>query len=165
MKKILASIIFATAIINSTIISSVQANNSSPSTSSISSPNPKLIARKDDKPKKTVQHTKISSDLVNFRTQKIQVGTKTLSVGRNEIRSIYGKHHPKYYTGRSKDKETFLDRRTKPADTIAAMRSILGRNRNAVSNGITPVTGTYKGKKYEVGFNSKKGRVRHFVPK
>jgi hypothetical protein len=166
MRRILIAVIFATTVVNSAITTSVHANNLLSSASDNSTPNLTLIAKRDSQPKTAVQHTKLSSQLRNFKTQKFQAGKKTFVFGSNDAKSMLGKHHPKSYIGRadSPKVETFFPRKTKPAFVFKAVRSVFNQNRHEIAKGRTPVLGTYHGKTYELGVNNK-GRIHHFVPK
>jgi hypothetical protein len=166
MRKLLIAAIFVTTVVNSAITTSAQANNLRSSAADNSIPNSILIAKRDSKPKTIVQHTKLSSQLKSFQTQKFQAGKKTFIYGSNDAKSGFGKHHPKSYIGRSNSPktETFFPRKTKPAFIFKAVRSVFNQNRHEIAKGTTPVLGTYHGKTYELGVNNK-GRIHHFVPK
>jgi hypothetical protein len=60
--------------------------------------------------------------------------------------------------------ETLFPRKTKTAFITKAIGSVFNQNRQNISQGKTPITGTYKGKIYELGYD-KRGRIRHFFPK
>jgi Bacterial EndoU nuclease len=165
MKKLLISILTMIAI-SQAISPTAQAASLASSTPMLTISNPPLIARRTSKPKVKVQYTKASSMLRKFNTRKFPAGGSPLVLGSNDMRSILKKHHPKAYTGRSNStkKETFFPRKTKVGHLVNAIGSVVKQNRRQISQGRTPVTGTYRGKKYELGYN-KSRRIRHFFEK
>lgn len=158
--------IFTMIVISNAIAPTAQATNLYPPIAIEATPNPTSIARRTSKPKIKVQFSKVSSMVKTFKPIRFPAGNKTLILGPNDLKSILKKHHPKSYARRSglTETETFFPRKTKTRSIVNAIRSVFKQNRNQLSQGKTPVTGIYKNKKYELGYDHR-DRIRHFVPK
>ena len=168
MNKLFAIVsIFTTIAISNAIAPTAQATNLYPPVAIEATPNPSSIARRTSKPKIKVQSSKVSSMLRTFKPIRFQAGKKALTLGSNDFKNILKKHHPKAYGGRSgsTETETFFPRKTKTRYIVKAIRSVFNQNRYQISQGKTPVTGIYKNKKYELGYDNHRNRIRHFVPK
>jgi hypothetical protein len=158
--------VITTISIFNAIAPTAQATNSYPPVAIEATPNPTSIARRTSKPKIKVQSSKVSSMVRTFKPIRFQAGKKALVLGSNDLKSILKKHHPKAYGRHSglTETETFFPRKTKTRYIVKAIRSVFKQNRHQISQGKTLVTGIYKNKKYELGYDHR-DRIRHFVPK
>ncbi|WP_420882910.1 EndoU domain-containing protein [Xenorhabdus ehlersii] len=76
------------------------------------------------------------------------------------------RHHPEYWDGSIKAKQSFFSRDMSINDMSNAIESVMKQNRDTmVSKGTIgkyQITGSYNGQNYVVGFN--KGRIGQFYP-
>nr|WP_255516984.1 MULTISPECIES: EndoU domain-containing protein [Thermoactinomyces] len=82
------------------------------------------------------------------------------------MKHILERHHPKYWDGSVKQKQTFFDEDMTTDEIVSAIETIMQQNRETLIKKGTKfsyqIRGTYKGKNYVVGFN--RGRVGQFYP-
>ncbi|MGG3920317.1 EndoU domain-containing protein [Parageobacillus thermoglucosidasius] len=82
------------------------------------------------------------------------------------MKHILERHHPEYWDGSIKAKQTFLRKNMSIDEIVNAIETIIRQNRDTLlKNGTTfsyQIKGTYNGIEYVVGFN--KGRVGQFYP-
>ncbi len=116
-----------------------------------------------------ISSTALKSFLKRFRPRQFKLGSKSLFLGRNDIRHILQSHHRSFYnpTGRtSKIRQTFFDDRMKPDAVVNAIESVIGQKKSELAklgaNG-GQVNGVVNGVKYVLGIDGR-GRVRQFYP-
>ncbi|GFN34145.1 EndoU domain-containing protein [Paenibacillus xylaniclasticus] len=82
------------------------------------------------------------------------------------MKHILERHHPDYWDGSIKVKQTFLNKDMTIDEVADAIESIMKQNRDTLlKNGTTfsyQIKGMYNGVEYVVGLN--KGRVGQFYP-
>jgi hypothetical protein len=110
--------------------------------------------------------------LKGYRTKRYRIGDRRLVMDRRDMGRILSNHHPKFYNPEKKTKklETMLPKKWTHGDVSRATKALIKQNRNQGSKIGSILTGTYRGKKIEIGYNrDAKGRIKnhinHFVPK
>ncbi|WP_260440967.1 pre-toxin TG domain-containing protein [Parageobacillus thermoglucosidasius] len=110
--------------------------------------------------------SKVVNVLANFQSKKFVVDNQTFLLDKRGMKHILERHHPKYWDGSIKAKQTFLRKNMSIDEIVNAIETIIRQNRDTLlKNGTTfsyQIKGTYNGIEYVVGFN--KGRVGQFYP-
>jgi len=110
--------------------------------------------------------SKVVNALDNFQSRKLTFGNQSFLIDKRGMKHILERHHPDYWDGSIKAKQTFLDKDMTIDEVADAIESIMKQNRDTLlKNGTTfsyQIKGTYNGVEYVVGFN--KGRVGQFYP-
>jgi phenylpropionate dioxygenase-like ring-hydroxylating dioxygenase large terminal subunit len=114
----------------------------------------------------------LTKALKGYKTQKFRLGDRRLVQDRGDISRIMKNHHPKFYNPEKKTKqlETMMPKKWTHRDVSRATAAIIKQNRKNGSKIGSILTGTYRGKKIEVGYNRDtngrlKNHLNHFVPK
>ena len=85
---------------------------------------------------------------------------------KSGMKHILERHHPKFWNGTTKAKQSFFPKNMSPSQIQDAVGEVLKQNRGRVgeigSNGVGQMTGTVNGVKYQLGLN--RGRVGQFFP-
>jgi hypothetical protein len=128
-------------------------------------PSNQLLAKKIPRiPKVPNRATAILS---NFKPRTYKFGSKKYNLGRNDVRHILERHHPKYWRGKLKPKQTFLNEKMGVDDVVNGIESVVKQKRSDISKlGINggQVEGIYNGVTYILGVDGR-GRIRQFFPK
>ncbi len=110
--------------------------------------------------------SKVVNVLANFQSKKFVVGNQTFLLDKRGMKHILERHHPEYWDGSIKAKQTFLRKDMSIDEIVNAIETIIMQNRDTLlKNGTTfsyQIKGTYNGIEYIVGFN--RGRVGQFYP-
>jgi Pre-toxin TG len=110
--------------------------------------------------------SKVVNVLANFQSKKFVVDNQTFLLDKRGMKHILERHHPEYWDGSIKAKQTFLRKNMSIDEIVNAIETIIRQNRDTLlKNGTTfsyQIKGTYNGIEYVVGFN--KGRVGQFYP-
>jgi hypothetical protein len=110
--------------------------------------------------------SKVVNVLANFQSKKFVVGNQTFLLDKRGMKHILERHHPEYWDGSIKAKQTFLRKDMSIDEIVNAIETIIMQNRDTLlKNGTTfsyQIKGTYNGIEYVVGFN--RGRVGQFYP-
>jgi hypothetical protein len=82
------------------------------------------------------------------------------------LRIAFTRHHPKWWDGSVKSKQSFFDLKMSVADVQDAIGQVVRQNRDTLvqrgSRGMYPIRGNVNGVDYVLGMN--KGRVSQFYP-
>ncbi|WP_246246098.1 EndoU domain-containing protein [Paenibacillus lemnae] len=104
--------------------------------------------------------------LDNFQSRNFTFGDQSFLIDKRGMKHILERHHPDYWDGSIKAKQTFLNKDMTINEVADAIESIMKQNRDTLlENGTNfsyQIKGTYHGVEYVVGFN--KGRVGQFYP-
>jgi hypothetical protein len=134
-------------------------------TSTLEVTNSELLARKI--PGISVTPNKLTAVLSNFRPRTFKFGSKKYFLGTNDVRHILERHHPSYWNGTSKPKQTFLNQSMSVNEVVNGIEAVVSQNRTKLYR-LKPsgdqVEGVYKGVKYILGVDGR-GRIRQFFPK
>ncbi len=117
-----------------------------------------------------VGHTNASSQLRKFKPIELSKGKVTWHLGTNDMRKILTSHTIKAYNRKKHTQtETFFGKRAKAKNIAGIVRGIFKQDGSKILKNYQPNrrrtdTYTYKGKKYEVGYNENR-HIRHVYPK
>ncbi|MBD3934281.1 hypothetical protein IF129_22295 [Streptomyces chumphonensis] len=105
--------------------------------------------------------------LREWSSQRFQFGHHTFLLDKKGMEHILKRHHPKYWDGSVKSRQTFLDSRMSVDDVRKAIEQVMRQNREELikkgAKGVYPLNGTVDGVEYTLGIN--RGRVGQFYPK
>lgn len=108
----------------------------------------------------------VTNALKNFSTFSYKAGSYTYKLTNTDMRHILTRHHPKYWDGTIKSKQTFLD----PNLTVNQVRNIVTevakQNRGKLASKHftnTQVEGTVNGVRYVLGLD-RSGHFRQLYP-
>ncbi|MDC9596950.1 hypothetical protein [Xenorhabdus anantnagensis] len=115
--------------------------------------------------KKSCKHN-VVNELKKFKSKTFQFGNNTFKLEKSGMKHILERHHPYYWDGSTKPKQSYFTCDMTVINIADAIYSIMKQNRDTlVKKGHVrrlQIIGTYKGKIYTVGF--KRGRVGQFYP-
>lgn len=107
---------------------------------------------------------KVVNTLSNFDSRKMKFGQHEFLLDKKGMKHILERHHPSYWNGTTKTKQTFINNHLTPDDIADIVHSVLKQNREELllkgTNKMYQVTGTVNGVGYVVGLN--KGRIGQF---
>ncbi|MDE9430163.1 EndoU domain-containing protein [Xenorhabdus bovienii] len=116
-------------------------------------------------PKKQLPH-KVINELKKFEGKDYRFGNQTSKLDKAGMKHILERHHPNYWDGSIKAKQSFLSPKMSTNDITDAIGNVMKQNRDTViskgSVGKFQISGQYKGQDYVVGF--KNGRIGQFYP-
>jgi len=116
---------------------------------------------------KVAKSGKVVNDLNGFTGKDFHFGNQTLRLDKRGMKHILERHHPKYWDGSIKAKQSFLSGKMSIDDVSKAVGDVMKQNRSVLSNkgglGQYQITGKSNGVEYVVGL--KNGRVGQFYPK
>jgi hypothetical protein len=105
--------------------------------------------------------------LNRFRPRIFRVGSRQYSLGRSSMRHILTRHHPGYWDGSTRTRQTFFRRNMTINEIDNAIESVVGQNHQRLSrlgaNGSDKVEGVVDGITYILQVN--RGRIGSFYPK
>ena len=109
----------------------------------------------------------INSLKAEFKPTNFQFGKNTFKLDWSGMKHILERHHPKFWNGTVKDKQSYFDAKTSIEEMQNVITSVLKQNRQILTqrrtNEVFKVTGEYNGTKYTLGINN--GRVRQlYIP-
>lgn len=94
----------------------------------------------------------------------MKFGQHEFLLDKKGMKHILERHHPSYWNGTTKTKQTFINNHLTPDDIADIVHSVLKQNREELllkgTNKMYQVTGTVNGVGYVVGLN--KGRIGQF---
>lgn len=104
--------------------------------------------------------------LAAFRSEQFRVGSEVFQIDRSGMKHILERHHPQYWDGTIKARQSFLEASMTVDDVLDAIRSVLRQNRERLielgTNATFQGAGTYAGRSYRIGL--KDGRIGQFYP-
>lgn len=121
---------------------------------------------------KTVRYAKapashVVNALKNFSTINFRAGSHTFKLDKSGIKHVLERHHPKYWNGTTKSKQTFFNANMSVNDVRSLIHSAMKQQastlRSKGTNANFTVSGTTQGVKYTMSIN--KGRVVQFYPR
>jgi hypothetical protein len=114
-----------------------------------------------------VDSHKVVNDLSDFKSRKMTFGNQTFMIDKKGMKHILQRHHPKYWDGSVKSKQTFLDKDMTIDEITIIIQEIMKQNRDTLikkgNKGSYQIEGTVNGVQYVVGLN--RGRVGQFYKK
>lgn len=108
----------------------------------------------------------VEGTLSSFRSEQFRMGSEVFQLDKSGVKHILERHHPQYWDGSVKMKQSFLDPRMSLDEIQDAIRAVIQQNREQLiklgTNVQFQITGTYGGSTYVLGIT--KGRVAQFYP-
>ena len=108
----------------------------------------------------------VEGALGGFRSEQFHMGSEVFQLDKSGMTHILERHHPQYWDGSVKARQSFLDPRMSLDQIQDAIREVMQQNREQLiklgTNSQFQVTGTYGGSTYVLGIT--KGRVAQFYP-
>ncbi|EPG7576104.1 RHS repeat domain-containing protein [Providencia rettgeri] len=108
----------------------------------------------------------VVNELKNFQGKDFHFGNETFKLDKSGMKHILERHHPDFWDGSIKAKQTFFSRDMKVSDITDAVENVVKQNRDTLIKkgtvGKYQISGQYQGQDYVVGF--KNGRVGQFYP-
>ncbi|WP_233281671.1 RHS repeat-associated core domain-containing protein [Pseudomonas tructae] len=118
-------------------------------------------------PRKSANPSKVVNDLKAFSSKRFRFGSNTFKLDKSGMKHILERHHPKYWDGSVKARQSFLSPKLSIKDVSNVVRDVMQQNRGVLTNkgtvGKYQISGTSNGVEYVVGFNN--GRVGQLYPK
>ncbi|MDD1012347.1 RHS repeat-associated core domain-containing protein [Pseudomonas rubra] len=118
-------------------------------------------------PRKSANPSKVVNDLKAFSGKRFRFGSNTFKLDKSGMKHILERHHPKYWDGSVKARQSFLSPKLSIKDVSNVVRDVMQQNRGVLTNkgtvGKYQISGTSNGVEYVVGFNN--GRVGQLYPK
>lgn len=94
-------------------------------------------------------------------------GNQQFLLDKKGMKHILERHHPEYWNGTVKKKQTFLDKNLSVNDVVNIVQDVMEQNRATLINRGTissyQISGTVNGIEYVVGLNN--GRIGQLYPK
>ncbi|MYL56184.1 hypothetical protein GLW20_01535 [Virgibacillus halodenitrificans] len=116
---------------------------------------------------KKAPKSKVTNALKNFKTATYKTGSHTFKLTKTDMKHMLERHHPKYWNGTVKKKQTFYNPNLSVNDVKNIAMSIAKQNRNTLkskgTNSTFQVQGTVNGVKYVLGVT--KGHIKQLYPK
>ncbi|MGW2787717.1 polymorphic toxin-type HINT domain-containing protein [Streptomyces populi] len=104
--------------------------------------------------------------LRNWSSQRFQFGNQSFLLDKNRMEHILTRHHPNYWDGSVKKKQSFFDSSMSVDDVQDAIGQVMRQNRDTLvrrgSQGMYQIRGNVNGVDYVLGMN--RGRVGQFYP-
>jgi hypothetical protein len=103
----------------------------------------------------------------HFKSKRFQFGSNQFLLDRSDMEHFLKRHHPDYWDGSVKTKQTFFDPDLTPDDLAEIAHEVLKQNRDKLTGNnatiiIDQFKGVVNGKKYVVGIN--KGHIGQLYP-
>ena len=115
----------------------------------------------------TAKPEKVVNDLKKYNTKKWNVAGNNIALDKGGMKHILQRHHPEYWDGSVKSKQSFLDVKLSIEDIQYIIGDIISQNRESIiikgTNGMYQVEGKVDGLDYVLGFNN--GRIGQLYPK
>ncbi|WP_254600215.1 RHS repeat domain-containing protein [Burkholderia contaminans] len=115
-------------------------------------------------PTKAARPQKVVNDLKDFRSRNFRFGSETFELEKSGMKHILERHHPEYWDGSVKAKQSFFDSKMSIDDVSDAIGSVMKQNSELLeargTQGMYQIKGTYDGADYVLGLNN--GRVGQF---
>jgi hypothetical protein len=107
------------------------------------------------------------NELLNFGGKRLNFGSDVFIIDRAGLQHIMERHHPKYWDGSVKVRQSFLDPKLTVDDMVGIIESIMRSHRDEIiehgTRGMYQMEGEFNGVRYVLGLN--KGRVGQLYPK
>jgi hypothetical protein len=104
--------------------------------------------------------------LRDWSSQRFQFGNQAFLLDKKGMEHILTRHHPKYWDGSVKKKQSFFDSSMSVDDVQGAIGQVMRQNRDTLvqrgSQGMYQIRGNVNGVNYVLGMN--RGRVGQFYP-
>jgi len=108
----------------------------------------------------------VVNELKNFQGKDFHFGNQIFKLDKSGMKHILERHHPDFWDGSIKAKQTFFSHDMKVGDITDAVENVMKQNRDTLIKkgtvGKYQISGQYQGQDYVVGF--KNGRVGQFYP-
>ncbi len=118
-------------------------------------------------PRKSANPSKVINDLKAFSGRRFRFGGNTFKLDKSGMKHILERHHPKYWDGSVKARQSFLSPKLSIKDVSNVVRDVMRQNRGVLVGkgtvGKYQISGTSGGVEYVVGLNN--GRVGQLYPK
>lgn len=109
----------------------------------------------------------VVNDLRNFSTRTFRFGNETFQLDKSGMKHILERHHPRYWNGTARRRQTFLDRNMSIDDVADAVLEVMKQNREIIieegTNSTHQIEGVFQSITYVFGFRN--GRIGQFYPK
>ncbi|MFG2355542.1 RHS repeat-associated core domain-containing protein [Streptomyces sp. NPDC048521] len=110
---------------------------------------------------------KMAQDMAKWKNRSLTIGGEKFLLDASGMKHILSRHHPKYWDGTVKKKQSFFDKDMSIDDVGDAITHIIREKRDDViakggASGSYQIRGEYNGESYVVGLNN--GRVGQFYP-
>ncbi|MBR7798345.1 MAG: hypothetical protein ACQEWU_21510 [Bacillota bacterium] len=116
---------------------------------------------------KKAPKSKVTNALKTFKTATYKTGSHTFKLTKTDMKHMLERHHPKYWNGTVKKKQTFYNPDLSVSGVKNIAISIAKQNRNTLkskgTNSTFQVQGTVNGVKYVLGIT--KGHIKQLYPK
>jgi hypothetical protein len=107
---------------------------------------------------------KIVNSLRDFKSKRFNIGNRTILLDKKGMKHILERHHPSYWNGSVKAKQSFFNPKTSLDDIQNLIGEVIKQNRDTIQkmspNSMGSVKGTINGVEYQLGIN--KGRIGQF---
>lgn len=117
------------------------------------------------KPKVAPPH-KVINALKGFRGKNFIFGNNIFKLDKKGMKHILERHHPEYWDGSEKIKQSFLNPKMSIDDVQTALTDVLYQNKDILatkgSKGMYQISGNHNGVEYILGV--KNGRIGQFYP-
>ena len=111
--------------------------------------------------------SRVVNDLRSFSTRTFRFGNETFQLDKSGMKHILERHHPRYWNGTTRSRQTFLDRSMSIDGVADAVLEVMKQNRDKIieegTNSTYQIEGVFQGITYVLGFRN--GRVGQFYPK
>jgi hypothetical protein len=110
---------------------------------------------------------KLVNCLKNFSEQTYHFGSETFKLEEERMQHFLERHHPNFWDGKEKQKQTFFEPKMSINDIAEALEAVLQQNQETLikkgSQSIYQIKGNHNGVEYVLGVNI--GRIGQFYPK
>ncbi len=116
---------------------------------------------------KVADPSKVVNAISSFSGKQFKLGSDFLKLDKKGLKHILTRHHPDFWDGSVKARQSFLNPKMKIDDIVKAVESVLKQNQKRMpKTGLSTMTrqfeGVYNEVKYTIGIN--RGRVGQFYP-
>lgn len=116
---------------------------------------------------KKAPKSKVTNALANYKTLTYRTGSHTFKLTKTDMKHMLERHHPKYWDGSVKSKQTFYNPDLSVNDVKNIAHTIAKNNKSTLAkkgtNATFQVEGTVNGVKYVMGIT--KGHIKQLYPK
>ena len=116
-------------------------------------------------PRLPIQPNRLSAALSRFRQRTVRVGSTEFSLGTNDMRHILERHHPRFWNGSTRTRNTSFRENMTINEVTNAVLEVANQNRQTLSRlgrGTGQVRGVFNGVRYVLGV--RRGRFHQFYP-
>ena len=115
---------------------------------------------------KAVPEQKVVGALRDFDAVTFRAGDATATLTKERMKHILERHHPEFWAGQAKQKQTFFDKSVTGGDIVKAIDDTIAQNRDkllANPDGKVSLTGKIGGAEFQLTVD--RGKVVQFYPK